>query len=43
MGILDAIQGNLVYLDVNIWIYLRPFPFPLQLFQTDAHLAQRSQ
>jgi len=39
MGILDAIQGNLVYLDVNIWIYaLEGYPAYIQdltqLFQS---------
>jgi predicted nucleic acid-binding protein len=39
MGILDAIQGNRVYLDTNIWIYASegypPFIYNLsQLFQS---------
>lgn len=39
MGILDAIQGNRVYLDTNIWIYaLEEYPAFIQdlthLFQS---------
>ncbi|MGI2907050.1 hypothetical protein [Tolypothrix sp. VBCCA 56010] len=39
MGILDAIQGNRVYLDTNIWIYaLEGYPAFIhdltQLFQS---------